>query len=107
MLDRPMLLSTLRSESMELAARSSLALDAVNIALGPRLDVGRIRFVGVDVHSQRKIRSHANQHVAKDQLPVARDSNAHNGLVANSVAEGIGRRHVNMSQCANDTAVDL
>src|SRR5262249_41788876 len=81
--------------------------DAVNVTLRAGLDVGGVRLVRVDVHGQREVRVHANQHVAEDQLAVTGDAHTHERLVAHTVAQGVRGRHVNMAQRADDAAVHL
>jgi len=45
-------------------------------------DVGRISFVGVDVHCELETWIHSNEHVAEDELAISGDADAHERFVA-------------------------
>src|SRR5262245_66118824 len=92
---------------ISLSVPSALALDAFDKPLRAGLDVGRVGFVGVNVHGERKTQIHAHEHVAENQLPVAGYADAHDRLVAHAVAEGVLGRHVDVAKRADDTALEL
>src|SRR4051794_16441626 len=58
----------------EWPGESPFALDSFNESFHAGLDVGRVSFIGVNVHGKRKARVHAHQHIAKDQLAIASDA---------------------------------
>src|SRR5262249_54845888 len=90
-----------------LAGLVFLALDSVDVAVRTGFDVRGVSFVGVDVHREFEIRIHTHQHVSENQFAISLDSHAHKRFVADAVTKGVLRAHVNMSQRADNSTIDL
>ena len=82
-------------------ARSILVLDPVDETLGAVLEIGGVGFIGVDVHGEREPRIDPNPDIAEEQFTITGNAHAHRGLVAQSIAQGVGGRHVDVTERAD------
>src|SRR5262249_53287309 len=87
---------------------SSFALNSVDKSLRAFCaDVRGVRFIGVDVHREFEVWIDPNQDVAENQFAVASHADAHERFVAHAVTQRVLRRHVNVTQRANHSLIDL